>query len=939
MWSPRHDERFARAAYERAMAERAARAAARHAPYHGDPCDFLVHLIRCCLGASDRPHHHLSPHDYEYASANSFATMSASDQIIALAAARERLESQYRNAKNELLTIFNETKADVRGHLDVVQARGDGGSESGAAAQKLAAQVTELKSQLSLANAQLESQKEEAAEKENALQLELVDAMAERTELREKLAALRADAAMQKQPDEPGMQRTGAGRSNGVAQDGRRHDDQKAQQQEAPEQQFQELDQRTFQELDRRDAPVPTASADAARVPPRAWTPPPERNQWQPPPQRVAMSLPAPSGLAQTRPADVPPPQQEQLPPQQQQSPPPQLPPQPQPVLARPLGAPTPPQVQQPSQRDELHTPFPSASEEKPLKDIIAGLKRVKPQPEAEQQSEQTEQPQQQKRQPQQQQAKQPPPAPPSQQPPPAPPKPDAKIVATSRQQAKDFDPLAPSPPPAAAPPPKPPPKPPSSMPPPTPDSAPADAREQRQREQAAREQAAREERERALQEEKDLKLAIELSAKEAASQRPASQAPAPSPLPSAPPSTQPRPAAPPPPPARPAAGAAVAERAPPQVQQPRPPPPPPAQTSMPPLPMRAPPPQRSQPGAMAGGPPFGPPRPLPPPGARPMPPGPPGPPVFSPPRALPPRPPPPPPGHPASGRGDGRPPSVMLPPSPAGGRPASPAKESKAAKAEAKAEAKEAAKAAKEAEAKRAAEAKAAKVAQAASAKVAQDAAKRAAALEAKTQKEAAATAARLQAREAKEAKLLAKSQGKGSPSGNAKTVPTASPPTVPPASESLASKAAAYLDTHETSPPARAAIGLPQSPPREVLALFDAGPIGLGLANTSDHSAVAVTSVDAGLSAESQGIRVGWIVREVNGTSVSGLDKAAVIALIKAASRPITIKFSAGEGASVRRAATPPPGGGGSSSTPNPADPANLAGFKLRPGAGMAM
>ena len=58
-------------------------------------------------------------------------------------------------------------------------------------------------------------------------------------------------------------------------------------------------------------------------------------------------------------------------------------------------------------------------------------------------------------------------------------------------------------------------------MPPPTPDSAPADAREQRQREQAAREQAAREERERALQEEKDLKLAIELSAKEAASQRP----------------------------------------------------------------------------------------------------------------------------------------------------------------------------------------------------------------------------------------------------------------------------------------------------------------------------------------------------------------------------------------------------------------------------------
>ena len=197
----------------------------------------------------------------------------------------------------------------------------------------------------------------------------------------------------------------------------------------------------------------------------------------------------------------------------------------------------------------------------------------------------------------------------------------------------------------------------------------------------------------------------------------------------------------------------------------------------------------------------------------------------------------------------------MMLPPSPS----RSPAKDTKAAKEAAKAEAKEVAKAAKEAEVKRAAEAKAAKAALAAEAKAAGDAAKRAATLQAKTQKEEAVAVARLQAREAKEAKALAKAAGKASPHGKG----------------SLLGKAKT----------------------REVLALFDAGPIGLGLANTSDHTAVAVTSVDAGLAAEAQGVRVGWLVREVNGSSVSGLDKAAVIALIKAATRPITIKFSASE------------------------------------------
>jgi len=78
-------------------------------------------------------------------------------------------------------------------------------------------------------------------------------------------------------------------------------------------------------------------------------------------------------------------------------------------------------------------------------------------------------------------------------------------------------------------------------------------------------------------------------------------------------------------------------------------------------------------------------------------------------------------------------------------------------------------------------------------------------------------------------------------------------------------------------------------------LLATFAAGPLGLGLKNSNGQ--VKVTSVDAGLTAEAQGVVEGSIVHEVNGQSTQGLDKAGVIKLITAAARPLTIKFTEDE------------------------------------------
>ena len=94
---------------------------------------------------------------------------------------------------------------------------------------------------------------------------------------------------------------------------------------------------------------------------------------------------------------------------------------------------------------------------------------------------------------------------------------------------------------------------------------------------------------------------------------------------------------------------------------------------------------------------------------------------------------------------------------------------------------------------------------------------------------------------------------------------------------------------------PPAPADAVKTKQPSPGLLATFAAGPLGLGLKNSNGQ--VKVTSVDAGLTAEAQGVVEGSIVHEVNGQSTQGLDKAGVIKLITAAARPLTIKFTEDE------------------------------------------
>jgi len=78
-----------------------------------------------------------------------------------------------------------------------------------------------------------------------------------------------------------------------------------------------------------------------------------------------------------------------------------------------------------------------------------------------------------------------------------------------------------------------------------------------------------------------------------------------------------------------------------------------------------------------------------------------------------------------------------------------------------------------------------------------------------------------------------------------------------------------------------------------QSLLATFAAGPLGLGLSNRSDGT-VVVTSVGDGSAAEAQGVRVNSAVLEVSGESTSGLDKEGILAMIRSAARPLTLKLA---------------------------------------------
>lgn len=79
---------------------------------------------------------------------------------------------------------------------------------------------------------------------------------------------------------------------------------------------------------------------------------------------------------------------------------------------------------------------------------------------------------------------------------------------------------------------------------------------------------------------------------------------------------------------------------------------------------------------------------------------------------------------------------------------------------------------------------------------------------------------------------------------------------------------------------------------PDAEQLVTFGPGPIGMGLRD--DSGKVVVSSVDEGGAAEAQGVSVGCIIREVNGASAQGMDMLSVVAIIKTAPRPLSMKVA---------------------------------------------
>ena len=78
-----------------------------------------------------------------------------------------------------------------------------------------------------------------------------------------------------------------------------------------------------------------------------------------------------------------------------------------------------------------------------------------------------------------------------------------------------------------------------------------------------------------------------------------------------------------------------------------------------------------------------------------------------------------------------------------------------------------------------------------------------------------------------------------------------------------------------------------------KEILATFAAGPLGLGLSDAPTGGAI-VSSTEDSSAAHKNGIPSGARVLSVNGTSTQGMNKRELIAVIKAASVPKTLKFA---------------------------------------------
>ena len=78
-------------------------------------------------------------------------------------------------------------------------------------------------------------------------------------------------------------------------------------------------------------------------------------------------------------------------------------------------------------------------------------------------------------------------------------------------------------------------------------------------------------------------------------------------------------------------------------------------------------------------------------------------------------------------------------------------------------------------------------------------------------------------------------------------------------------------------------------------ILVKFESSPLGIGLKNSADEAAVSVIvqTVDEDSVAMKQGVRVGATVTELNGKSVVGKDKRAVIDEIKSCGFPLTLRF----------------------------------------------
>ena len=78
-------------------------------------------------------------------------------------------------------------------------------------------------------------------------------------------------------------------------------------------------------------------------------------------------------------------------------------------------------------------------------------------------------------------------------------------------------------------------------------------------------------------------------------------------------------------------------------------------------------------------------------------------------------------------------------------------------------------------------------------------------------------------------------------------------------------------------------------------ILVKFESSPLGIGLKNSAGEAAVSVIvqTVDEDSVAMKQGVRVGATVTELNGKSVVGKDKRAVIDEIKSCGFPLTLRF----------------------------------------------